>query len=151
MPVKVTESSANIYTKISKIYFQPYAHTTLIFDDYHCNLLFPSPMLVQSNLYMTARIYIQSSHAIYYSHCMSKTTSQNFQLPYIFCKNDLYTRFQPEGCPAVLWKPIFGRDTRKIPLISYNFMGKHAFWTASIQCLAKSLPVYNGHLAISLG
>ena len=28
MPVKVTESSANIYTKISKIYFQPYAHTT---------------------------------------------------------------------------------------------------------------------------
>ena len=30
-------------------------------------------------------------------------------------------------------------------------MGKHAFWTASIQCLAKSLPVYNGHLAISLG
>ena len=57
MPVKVTESSANIYTKISKIYFQPYAHTTLIFDDYHY-LLFPSPMLVQSNLYMTARIYI---------------------------------------------------------------------------------------------
>ena len=30
-------------------------------------------------------------------------------------------------------------------------MGKHAFWTASIQYLAKSLPVYNGHLAISLG
>ena len=24
-------------------------------------------------------------------------------------------------------------------IISYNFMGKHAFWTASFQCLAKSL------------
>ena len=26
-----------------------------------------------------------------------------------------------------------------IQLISYNFMGKHAFWTASFQCLAESL------------
>ena len=33
----------------------------------------------------------------------------------------------------------FGRNTRKIHLIFYNFMGKHAFWTASFQCLAKSL------------
>ena len=30
-------------------------------------------------------------------------------------------------------------------------MGKHTFWTASFQSLAKSRPVYNGHLAISLG
>ena len=28
----------------------------------------------------------------------------------------------------------------QIHLISYNFMGKHAFWMASFQCLAKSLP-----------
>ena len=35
--------------------------------------------------------------------------------------------------------PILGRNTRKIHLISYNFMGKHAFWMASFQCLAKSL------------
>ena len=35
----------------------------------------------------------------------------------------------------------FGRNTRKIQLISYNFMGEHAFWTASFQCLAKSLVV----------
>ena len=27
----------------------------------------------------------------------------------------------------------------QIHLISYNFMGKHAFWMASFQCLAKSL------------
>ena len=33
----------------------------------------------------------------------------------------------------------FGRNTRKIHLILYNFMGKHAFWTASFQCLAKGL------------
>ena len=26
-----------------------------------------------------------------------------------------------------------------IQLISYNFMGKHAFWTASFHCLAESL------------
>ena len=34
----------------------------------------------------------------------------------------------------------FGRNTRKIHLIFYNSMGKNAFWTASFQCLAKSLP-----------
>ena len=53
----------------------------------------------------------------------------------------LGTRFQPEGCPAVLWTPIkfFGVHKRKIHLISYNFMTKHAFQTASFQCLAKSL------------
>ena len=39
----------------------------------------------------------------------------------------------------MLWTAIFGRNTGKIYLISYNFMGKHAFWTASFQCLAKSL------------
>ena len=27
----------------------------------------------------------------------------------------------------------------QIHLISYNFMGKHAFWMTSFQCLAKSL------------
>ena len=47
--------------------------------------------------------------------------------------------FYPEGCPGILWTPVFGRSARKIHLISYNFMGKHAFWTASFQCLAKSL------------
>ena len=35
----------------------------------------------------------------------------------------------------------FGRNARKIHLISYNFMAKHAFWTASFQCLGKSLLV----------
>ena len=30
------------------------------------------------------------------------------------------------GVSSVLWNPIFGRNTRKIHLISYNFMGKHA-------------------------
>ena len=29
----------------------------------------------------------------------------------------------------------------QIHLISYNFMGKHAFWMASFQCLAKGLLV----------
>ena len=48
-------------------------------------------------------------------------------------------RFWPEGCPAVLWMPIFGRNTRKIHLISHTFTGKREFWTASFQCLAKSL------------
>ena len=33
----------------------------------------------------------------------------------------------------------FGRKTRIIHLISYNFIRKHAFWTASFQCLTKSL------------
>ena len=49
------------------------------------------------------------------------------------------SRFYPEGCPGSLWTPVFGRNAGKIYLISYNFMGKHAFWTASFQCLAKSL------------
>ena len=31
------------------------------------------------------------------------------------------------------------KKTRKIHLISYNFMGKHAFRMASLECLAKSL------------
>ena len=35
----------------------------------------------------------------------------------------------------------FGRNTRKIPLISCNFKGKRAFWMASFLCLAKSLHV----------
>ena len=35
--------------------------------------------------------------------------------------------------------PIFGRNTRKMQLMSENFMGKHAFWMASVQCKAKSL------------
>ena len=49
-------------------------------------------------------------------------------------------------------QPFYGRPFwTPIHLISYNLMGKHAFWKASFQCLAKSLPVYNGHLAISLG
>ena len=43
---------------------------------------------------------------------------------------------QKGACPAILWTPIFGRNTRKIHVISYNFMGKHAFWMASFQCLA---------------
>ena len=30
--------------------------------------------------------------------------------------------FQPEGCPAVLWTSISGRNRQKIHLISYNFM-----------------------------
>ena len=33
-----------------------------------------------------------------------------------------------------------GRNTRKIHLISHTFTGKREFWTASFQCLAKSLP-----------
>ena len=44
-------------------------------------------------------------------------------------------------CVRSLLMPIFGRNTRKIHLISYNFMGKHAFWTASFHCLVKSLSV----------
>ena len=46
----------------------------------------------------------------------------------------------------------FWKNARKIHLISYNFMGKHAFWTASFQCLAKSLalsiecPAYSSNL-----
>ena len=35
--------------------------------------------------------------------------------------------------------PIFGRNTRKIHLISYNFMEKHTLWAVSFQCLARSL------------
>ena len=48
---------------------------------------------------------------------------------------------QKGACPAFLWTPIFGRNTRKIHFISYNFMGKQAFWKATFQCLAKSLHV----------
>ena len=33
-----------------------------------------------------------------------------------------------------------GRNTRKIHLISHTFTRKREFWTASFQCLAKSLP-----------
>ena len=45
------------------------------------------------------------------------------------------------GVSSVLWNPIFGRNTRKIHLISYNILWEnmHAFWMASFQCLAKSL------------
>ena len=60
------------------------------------------------------------------------------------CKMSLYewsAKFWPEGRPAVLWTPIFGRNTRKIHLISHTFTGKREFWTASFQCLAKSLVV----------
>ena len=35
---------------------------------------------------------------------------------------------QKGACPAILWTPIFGRNTRKIRFISYNFMAKQAFW-----------------------
>ena len=35
--------------------------------------------------------------------------------------------------------PIFGRNTRKIHLISYNFMEKHTLWAVSFQCLARCL------------
>ena len=37
--------------------------------------------------------------------------------------------------------PIFGRHAGKIHLSSYDFMGKRAFFTASKQCLARSLLV----------
>ena len=40
----------------------------------------------------------------------------------------------------------FGRKTRIIHLISYNFMGKDAFWMASFQCLTKSLSLIGGLL-----
>ena len=33
----------------------------------------------------------------------------------------------------------FLKKSRKIYLISINFMGKHASWTPTFQCLAKSL------------
>ena len=46
------------------------------------------------------------------------------------------TRFYPECCPAVLGTLILGKNTMKIHLK----MGKRAFWMASFQCLAKSLP-----------
>ena len=46
-------------------------------------------------------------------------------------------RFYLEGCPAV-HPSICGRNTRNTHLISYTFTGKHAVWTASFQCLAKS-------------
>ena len=42
--------------------------------------------------------------------------------------------FSQKGVP-----PSFGRNTRKIHLIFYNFKGKHTFWMASFRCLAKSL------------
>ena len=42
---------------------------------------------------------------------------------------------------SILWMSIFGRTTRKIQLISYNLIGKHAPWMASFQCLAKILLV----------
>ena len=31
-----------------------------------------------------------------------------------------------QKCAATLWMPIFGRNARRIHLICYNFMGKHA-------------------------
>ena len=40
---------------------------------------------LQSNLYITALCI--AGHPVYYGH---RRTSQNFQLPYIFCKVDLY-------------------------------------------------------------
>ena len=49
------------------------------------------------------------------------------------------TRFEPEGCPDVLWTPIFGRNTRKIHLISYHVKGKHAFWTAVFNVWLKAV------------
>ena len=51
----------------------------------------------------------------------------------------LGTRFEPEGCPAVLWTPIFGRNTRKIHLISSHVKGKHAFWTAVFNVWLKAV------------
>ena len=57
-----------------------------------------------------------------------------------YCQSYLGSRFKPEGCPAILWMPIFGRNTSKVHLISDNFMGKYAFRNASCQCLTKSLP-----------
>ena len=40
----------------------------------------------------------------------------------------------------------FGRRTRIIHLISYNFMGKCPFWTASFQCLTKRMSLIGGLL-----
>ena len=64
MPVKVTESSANIYTKISKIYFQPYAHTTLIFDDYTIVIVPFTNACTVKPVYDGLYIYIEQSRHI---------------------------------------------------------------------------------------
>ena len=73
----------------------------------------------------------QASVCLFYCTFRKQTNSKAQKQP--------LPRFQPEGRPAVLWTPIFGRNTRKIHLISHTFTGKREFWMASFQCLAKSL------------
>ena len=47
--------------------------------------------------------------------------------------------FSQEGVQPSYECPFLEELQGKIHLISYNFMGKHSFWTATFQCLAKSL------------
>jgi len=53
------------------------------------------------------------------------------------------TQVWPQGFSQKGVQPSYGRPFwkkyKEIHLIAYNFMAKHAFWTASFQCLAKSL------------
>ena len=93
-------------------------------------------MLLQSNLYMTAPEYIQQSRYILQSLHVQDNFPKFSVALYFLQSWPVYKALARLACPAILWKPIFGGDTRKIHLISYNFMGKHAFWTASFQCLA---------------
>ena len=53
--------------------------------------------------------------------------------------SDVSARFSQEGVQPSYECPFLEELKGKIHLISYNFMGKHSFWTASFQCLAKSL------------
>ena len=47
--------------------------------------------------------------------------------------------FSQKGVQPSYGHQFFEKKKRKIHLISYNFMGKHAFRIASLECLAKSL------------
>ena len=56
-----------------------------------------------------------------------------------------YEAFSQKGVQPPYGRPFLEEIQRKFTL-SYNFMGKHAFWTASFPYLAKCLDVTMRHL-----
>ena len=130
-----TISTSTFHAKVESQYKKNYIVTSLT----------KSSRLIMNNNYFSPVIvkYEEKSLVIVNIACQSLNLSlyQGFTVS-TATKACVQSFSQKGACPAVLWMPIFGRNTRKIDFISYNFMGKQAFWKASFQSLAKSLHVW---------
>ena len=78
--------------------------------------------------------------------CVSTDRIMTSQLDWVKATRNNAQAITTEQCfsqkgvqPSYGWPFLEEIIKRKIHLISYNFMGKHAFWKASFLCLAKSL------------